>query len=862
MMAELILKSPLAGWALPLEEVPDPVFAQRIAGDGVAIDPTGSVLHAPCAGQVSFIGGHSHALNLHTEEGVDILLHVGIDTVSLHGAGFEPLVTDGERVECGQALLRFDLDVIARRAPSAVTPILLVAGGKLVRGNVGTLLAVGDFLMEIAVDGVATEAMDDQVPPPAVTRSFVISFEHGLHARPAALLVAALRPFAATVSLSAAGGLANARSAVALMALGVHRDEVVEISAIGADADAALDAIAEVLASTVATTPSLPPSTQSPSSSSSSSQLPSQSQSPLNTPALTSATGPISHALRGQIASRGLALGPAVFLKRPAIAVAERADDPVREREKLSAAIIQVRAQLSSAAEGQAEAQRSILEAHAELVIDPELSEQARRHIDGGASAGHGWKLAIGNSTRALGMLDDAHMRERIADLRDIEYQVLSVLAGTVARAPAELPDNAILIADELLPSQLLALDRGHLAGIATARGGPTSHVAIIAAALGIPAVVALGPQLLAIEPGSLVVLDAERGFVQPAPDAQEQQRIAIAMATRRQRQAADLARASDSSHTRDGVHVSVCANLGAVEETLAALAKGADGCGLLRSEFLFLQRQSPPDEEEQFEAYRKIRDLLAPRPLTIRTMDIGGDKPIPYLPLPAEENPALGLRGLRTSLARPELLRTQLRAILRLDSPASCRLMLPMVTDVSELRHVREILRECADALGIGDLPKLGAMVETPASALLADQLLLEADFLSIGTNDLSQYVLAMDRGHSLLAAQLDALHPAVLRLIESVAAAGRDCGREVAVCGGLGSDPDAIALLIGLGIREVSAVPDAIPEIKRIIRALDARDCRELARQALNLSDARAVRRLVAEWSEATPLDLETDR
>jgi phosphoenolpyruvate-protein kinase (PTS system EI component) len=228
--------------------------------------------------------------------------------------------------------------------------------------------------------------------------------------------------------------------------------------------------------------------------------------------------------------------------------------------------------------------------------------------------------------------------------------------------------------------------------------------------------------------------------------------------------------------------------------------------------------------------------------------MDVGGDKPIPYLPLPSEENPALGLRGLRTSLALPALLRTQLRAILRLQSPASCRILLPMVTDLGDLRAVRALLRECADELGIAELPKLGAMIETPASALLASQLLREADFLSIGSNDLSQYVLAMDRGHALLAARLDALHPAVLRLIAMVAEAGQACGREVAVCGGLASDPDAIALLLGLGIRELSAVPVMIPALKRIVRGLDIEACRALAAQALELTDAAAVRRLVA--------------
>lgn len=835
-MAMLILKSPLDGWVLPLEDIPDPVFAQGMAGDGVGIDPTGDVLYAPCAGTITSVSPARHALGLLTSEGIELLLHVGIDTVSLAGEGFEPLVAVGDRVACGQPLLRFDLDLLAHRAPSVVTPILVVGGGKVLRTSAQRSVAVGDVVMEIAPVASGVEPVEAASPDqPALTRSLAVRFEHGLHARPASQLVAALRPFVARVSVSASGGRANARSAVALMALGVQRDDVVQVTAIGVDAGAALDAVAGVLGSDAPGEPLAPEQVCAPE--------------PAPAP-----PGPMTERIPASIASRGLALGRAIFLGYQPLEVAPSGASPEHERANLGAAIEAVLAHTLRLAGSQSPAQRSILEAHAELVQDPELIEQAWRYIGAGSSAGHGWRLAVAGSSQALGKLGDARMRERIADLRDIEHQVLSVLAGKSPHAPLDLPDDAIVIADELLPSQLIGLDRSRLLGFCTARGGPTSHVAIIAAALGLPALVAAGPRVLAIEPGSVVLLDAERGFVLPAPAIAEQERILAALARRRDQQATDLAAASMPARTRDGVAVQVRANLGAADEAMAAIGQGADGCGLLRTEFLFLQRQTAPGEDEQLEQYRTIRDVLAPRSLTIRTMDIGGDKPIPYLRLPAEDNPALGLRGLRTSLAQPALLRTQLRAILRLGSPETCKIMLPMVTDLGDLRTVRALLRECADELGIDSLPRLGAMVETPASALLADQLLLEADFLSIGTNDLSQYVLAMDRGHPQLAARLDALHPAVLRLIKSVAMAGQACGRPVAVCGGLGSDPDAIALLVGLGIVEVSAVPGVIPEIKRVVRSLDAAACRELAAAALTLADASAVRQLVADWTQVT--------
>jgi phosphoenolpyruvate-protein phosphotransferase len=838
-MARLILSSPLAGWALPIEEIPDPVFAQRMAGDGVGIDPTGNVLHAPCAGEVFPIAGARHALGLRTQDGGEILLHLGIDTVALAGAGFETLVAAGEQVERGQALMRFDLELVARRAPSAVTPIVLPGGGKVLRSAPHRLLAVGDFLMEVEFG----EALDAPVAGeagtagPTLRRSFRLPFDHGLHARPAAQVVAALRPFAAIVALRARNGSANARSTIAMMALGSHYGDLIEASASGEDAAAALDALAGLLDPADATGPA-------------------GAKDPPEPAPIGTATDASVGMLPGQIASRGLALGRAAYLPRTEFEFAERAESPARERDALRAAIVAVHAQLATLASAQAGVGQGILQAHAELVVDPSLADQAEAQIAQGSSAAHAWRGAIAGAMQALSAHADARMQERLADLRDIEQQVLAAIAGkpTGAQAASGLPDGAILLADELLPSQLIGLDRDRLAGVCTARGGPTSHVAIIAAALGIPALVAVGPRLLGISAGTTVWLDAERGFLQVSPSAAEQAHLAQALDARRQQDAVDLASAARPATTVDGVHVAVFANLGAVHEARAAVTRGAEGCGLLRTEFLFLQRQSPPGEDEQFEQYRQIRDALAPRVLTIRTMDIGGDKPIPYLPLPAEDNPALGLRGLRTSLAHPALLRTQLRAILRLRSPDTCRILLPMVTDQGDLRAVRAMLRECADELGIPELPRLGAMVETPASALLAEQLLEEADFLSIGSNDLSQYVLAMDRGHPQLSARLDALHPAVLRLIESVAARGAARGREVAVCGGLGSDPQAIALLVGLGIREVSAVPGAIPRIKRIIRSLDVVHCRELARQAMNLTDAAAVRQLVAKATADT--------
>jgi len=356
---------------------------------------------------------------------------------------------------------------------------------------------------------------------------------------------------------------------------------------------------------------------------------------------------------------------------------------------------------------------------------------------------------------------------------------------------------------------------------------------------------VAEGTEVFDIADGRPVVLEAEHGWLDVDPPASELATMQGAVEQRTAERTADLAAAQRPARTRDGVDISVLANLGSLGDALIAMTKGAGGCGLLRTEFLFLERREPPDEEEQLGSYQKIATALGGKPMSIRTMDIGGDKPIPYLPLPREENPALGMRGLRASLWDPELLRTQLRAILRVQPAGQCRVLLPMVTDVEDLRAARAIIEECAKQTG-RECPLLGGMIETPASALLAEQLIREADYLSIGTNDLSQYTLAIDRGHPELARRRDALHPAVLRLFALVAEAGRGHGKKVAVCGALGSDVDALPILIGLGVHEISATPSTIPRLKRTVRLLDASECRELAHRALEQSTAAEVREL----------------
>jgi phosphoenolpyruvate-protein phosphotransferase len=833
----ITLLAPLAGWSTPLAEVPDEVFAACLLGDGLAIDPTAETLHAPCDGELVLVAASGHAVTVRTPDGCDVLLHVGIDTVGLAGEGFKVHVAQGARVHAGDALLSFDLDLLARRARSLLTPVIVTAerGFQVLRRSLDRAVAVGDFLMEIGPATASVTATAPAVAPaaaPALTRRVRVKLGHGIHARPAALLVASVRNVAAEVRVAAHGRHANARSTVALMALGVQHGDEIELSASGPDAAAALEAMAAVL--------SVPAPAPTPASAARA------------VPTAAAATVPADGMLAGVTASPGLGVGEAVQLRRPEPQVRETGADPATEDALLARARAAVRVQLERAAQGRdgpgRDAAREIATAHLALLDDPELVSGAGALVRAGKSAGFAWRSTLRAAAQALLQLPDPRLRERADDLLDLESQVLVVLQGEAGGTAPQLMAHSIVIARELLPSQLLALDGSRIAGIGLAGGGATSHVSIIAAAMGIPTLVALGPAVLAIADGTSLVLDGGRGVLETRPGPARLARARGEVAALSTRRTSELAAAQRESRTADGIRIEVFANIGSLAEAAAAVKHGAEGCGLLRTEFLFLDRQSAPSEREQTAAYEAIATALGARPLTIRTLDAGGDKPIAYLPLPPEENPALGLRGVRTGLAFPELLRTQLRAVLALRARTRCRLLLPMITDVEDLRAVRALLDEACRELRSAAELEVGVMIETPAAALLADSLARAADFLSIGTNDLTQYTLAMDRGHPQLAARLDALHPAVLHLIARTAQAARAHGRHTAVCGGLASEALAAPLLIGLGVNELSAVPAVIPQLKARIGSVTLAQCRELAQQALKADTAAAVRELLA--------------
>lgn len=837
-MPALRLIAPLSGWTLPLADVPDAVFAGRMLGDGLAIDPTGGSLHAPCDGVLLSVAPTRHALTLRADNGAELLLHVGIDTVGLKGEGFAAHAEAGRRVRAGDLLLSFDLDAIARRAPSLITPLIVTNGAafEIVHRCLGHAVALGEFLMELEAIS-ATAGTQPRTVGAAITRKLKVSLPHGIHARPAALIAHKVREFDAEVIVLTHERSASARSAVSLMSLGVRRDDEIALEATGADARAALDALEALIAGADA-------------------GLQSVSAAPKRTAAPQVAAQvrpPAGAQLPGVVAVPGTAVGVAATITRRERVVAEEGISAAHEVAELGRGRAAVRASLTTQMAHATGLRAEIIAAHLEFLDDPALATGAAESIGRGKSAGYAWRSAIRASVAALRDLGDARLAERADDLLDVESQVLAALAGEPQVPDLQLPDRAIVLADELLPSQLVALDPSRLAGICTARGGPTSHVAILAAAMDRPMLVSVGADVLGIAPGTPLLLDAERGVLRVDPPDAELAAAMQALQQRRERNAVEREAAQADCATADGVRIEVFANIGSAAEAADAFALGAEGCGLLRTEFLFLERQSAPDAALQAAEYQRVVDAFEGRPVVIRTLDIGGDKPIPYLALPREDNPALGLRGVRSSVRQPELLRSQLEAVLMVRPLANCRLMLPMVNEPAEILRVRALLEDVAGQLGVADCPALGVMVETPSAAVIADRICEAADFVSIGTNDLTQYTLAMDRTHPDLAAQLDGLHPAVLRLIAATAGAAGARGCPVAVCGGLASDPIAVPVLLGLGVRELSVVPGAIPHIKALIRTCVMTQCRELADRALTLSSAAAVRALVRDTSGA---------
>ncbi len=758
-----------------------------------------------------------------TEVAIEFLDEAQRPNVRMSQAPF----VEGAMAASVQASIGRDLDAVAAEAADALEPKQQSLG--VPTAGLGAPLPE---LPVAEVAGAATVAVVTLVNPA------------GLHFGPAVQFVQIAAGYAATITvsnLSTGAGPADAKRFNQVLGLGAEKGHQIELRATGSDAEAAIAALVAVaeagFGEMIETAP--PPPVQ-------------------EVAAAIEGHGRLT--LRGIAASPGVAVGVAYPLTRRAGPVFERvsARAPEAEWARHQAAVAQAQTELTGLAERLSqelgEAQARIFQAHALILADPDLEAAVHagileRHLTAEAAAQDATEAEADRYAAMAGV----RFQERAADLRDVGSRLVHILTG-VAETAAALPEQAVILADDLAPSQTAALDRGRVVAFCTALGGPTSHTAILARSMNIPAVVGLGSATYnQIPAGAVLAIDGTAGtvIVEPDPDTLTAYRARQAeqAAARRAAQAA----AQAAARTADGHRVEVVANLATAADAQVALDAGAEGVGLLRTEFLFQDRTDPPTEDEQYEAYRQVVAAMAPRPVIIRTLDIGGDKPAPYLNLPVEMNPFLGWRAIRVCLAMPEFFKAQLRAILRAALHDDVRVMFPMIATRGEVEQARSLLREAAEELRAANVPysdaiQVGIMVEIPAAAETPDLLVPAVDFFSIGTNDLTQYTFAADRGNARVAHVGDPLHPAVLRQIARVIQAAHAAGRWVGLCGELAGDPTAIPVLLGLGLDEFSMAASSIPTAKAVLARWTVAAARDLARRALDLPDSATVRAAVA--------------
>ena len=666
--------------------------------------------------------------------------------------------------------------------------------------------------------------------PNAVRMEITLLAGAGLHARPATFLVDVATKFDSEIRVEFNGKTANGKAMASLLKLGVEGGSTLGLVASGPDAEAALKALKEAIEG----------------------GLGEEEEAPVRAPEEAGWTpeSELSHWVGGISASPGIAIGRLYHFQTSRIVVEDVAQSPEIAETEIKQALQTAHQQLVDIYEavktrcGPSEA--SIFRAHQAFLTDPDLLAEVCELVQAGHGAAWSWQQVINGRVTEVERINNERLSGRAADLHDVGQRVLRILAPT-ERSEMSLPNEpVILVAEDLTPSNTARLDPKRILGFCTSGGGPTSHTAIIARSLDIPAIVGAGPALLEQADGILCILDGTSGRLYIAPSEADLRSAENYQIDLNRRRDVEFQTRYQPAVLTDGHRVEIVANIGKPSDAALAVEAGGEGVGLMRTEFLFLARDTPPTEDEQFEAYSAMTSALNGLPLILRTLDIGGDKAVPYLSLPHEENPFLGIRGIRLCLRQPELFIPQLRAIYRASTTGPVKIMFPMISSLEELRAAKEVAERVRLELGVAPV-EIGIMIEVPSAVMMANELAQEADFFSIGTNDLSQYVFAMDRLHPALASQVDGLHPAVLRMIEMTTRAAAAAGKWVGVCGGIAGDPRGAIILAGLGVNELSMSLPSIAAIKARLRGISQAQAKTLATKALACKTADEVRELI---------------
>ena len=557
----------------------------------------------------------------------------------------------------------------------------------------------------------------------------------------------------------------------------------------------------------------------------------------------------MSQIIKGIAASDGIGIAKAYLLIDPDLSFEKKTiDDPAAEYERVekafSASIADLATIKQNAKSRLSDEELEVFDAHIAILSDPEMKSQIKDEIESQhVSAEEAMTDVTTNFANVLAaMTDNKYMQERAADVKDVAKRALSHLLGKQLPDIASISEPVVIIAKEITPSDTSQMDAKFVKGLATDLGGRTSHAAIMARTLRIPAVVGAEDVTSTIKNGDMVIVDGLHGDIIVDP-SQAQIDEYQAKADSFEKERAEWAKLVDApSVSKDGQHFEIAANIGTPDDVADAVKQGADGVGLFRSEFLYMSSDHLPTEDEQFEAYKKAVVGMQGKPVVVRTLDIGGDKPLNYLPLPEEMNPFLGYRAIRICLHRPDIFKTQLRALIRASEFGPVEIMFPMIATLAELRQAKAIYQECKDELqkdhpGLGDNVKIGMMIEVPLAALYADQLAKEVDFFSIGTNDLIQYCFAADRGNDAVSYLYQPLNPAFLRLIKHVIDAAHANNTKAAMCGEMAGDQLAMPLLLGMGLDEYSMSASSILRTRSMMKDLDTKECAKWASDAINL-------------------------
>jgi phosphocarrier protein FPr len=773
---------------------------------------------------------------------------------AIHAAGAEAilvLMDLGSALMSAETALEFLPHSLKEKVRLCAAPLVEGALSAAVQASTGAsldavaaealaaLAAKQRQLLSVAGDSsrIADVSPAEETGPDIAESRLVIRNRLGLHARPAARLVTTAAKFQSAITVHKGERSASAKSVNQVATLAALKDDEIRVQAVGPDAKAAVAAITALNAEYFG-------------------EKEEEIQKP-QAPAAPEADAVIKGMVRGVPASSGVAVGRAHFYRPELPDIATRhVHDPQTETARLAGALAKARKEIgmlgTKAKIANAESKTTIFDFHRLILEDPELVKKAQNIIQQERiNAEAAWLRAMQTTITAYKSINSAYMQARAEDVIDAGNRVVRHLTGRT-QTSLFLETPAVIVAHEIFPSEVAQLDPNQVLGLVTAVGGSNSHAAILARSMGIPAVVGVGAAVADVTPGAVIALDGDNGkiWLSPNPTVREELKIRRTQWLRKKQRLREEGR--KPAVTTDGVTIRITANISAVHEATPAFEHGAEGVGLLRTEFLFQRREAAPAEDEQYQAYLAAAKAMKGHPVIIRTLDAGGDKPIPYLNFPTEGNPAIGERGIRFCLAHTDVFRTQLRAIVRASREENVKIMFPMVAQLAELRSARALLQEVEKELSNQGSLETGIMIEIPAAAVMAEQLAKEADFFSIGTNDLTQYVMAADRGNAALASLCDSFHPAVLRMVRTAVEAGHRAGIPVGMCGELAGNPVAAALLIGLGLDELSMNAPCAPEVKAAIRKLSVAKCRKLAKRALKREDSDGVRELLEHFND----------